>query len=52
VVFASVSAVLLGAGELTGRTLAGGSLILLASLLSVVSFRSSASPLEGQTGPA
>lgn len=52
VVFASVSAVLLGAGELTGRTLAGGSLILLASLLSVVSFRSSASALEGQTGPA
>ena len=40
VVFASVSAVLLGAGELTGRTLAGGGLILLASLLSVVSFRS------------
>ena len=52
VVFASVSAVLLGAGELTGRTLAGGGLILLASLLSVVSFRSLASPPEGQTGPA
>ena len=49
VVFASVSAVLLGAGELTGRTLAGGGLILLASLLSVVSFRSS-SQLENRSG--
>ena len=49
VVFASVSAVLLGAGELTGRTLAGGGLILLASLLSVVSFRSS-SQLEDRSG--
>jgi len=38
VVFASVSSVLLGTGELTLRTLFGGSLILLASLLSVVSF--------------
>ena len=38
VVFASVSAVVLGAGELEARTLLGGSLILLASLLSVVSF--------------
>ena len=35
VVFASVSSVLLGAGELTMRTLLGGGLILLASLLSV-----------------
>jgi len=50
VVFASVSAVVLGAGELTGRTLAGGGLILLASLLSVVSFRSSASRLEDRPG--
>ena len=49
VVFASVSAVLLGAGELTGRTLAGGGLILLASLLSVMSFRSS-SQLENRSG--
>lgn len=39
VVFASASAVLLGSGELSARTLAGGALILLASLLSVVSFR-------------
>jgi len=38
VVFASVSSVLLGTGELSLRTLFGGSLILLASLLSVVSF--------------
>jgi drug/metabolite transporter (DMT)-like permease len=51
VVFASVSAVLLGAGDLTGRTLAGGSLILLASLLSVVAFRSTASPVDGRAGP-
>ena len=49
VVFASVSAVLLGAGELTGRTLAGGGLILLASLLSVMSFRSSSQP-EDRSG--
>jgi drug/metabolite transporter (DMT)-like permease len=33
VVFASVSAVLLGAAELTGRTLAGGCLIVAAALL-------------------
>lgn len=38
VVFASVSSVILGAGELSARTLLGGSLILLASLLAVVSF--------------
>jgi drug/metabolite transporter (DMT)-like permease len=38
VVFASVSSVLLGAGELSSRTLLGGALILLASLLSIVSF--------------
>jgi drug/metabolite transporter (DMT)-like permease len=37
VVFASVSSVLLGTGELSLRTLAGGALILLASLLAVVS---------------
>jgi len=36
VVFASVSSVLLGAGELSTRTLLGGALILLASLLSVL----------------
>lgn len=35
VVYASVSAMLLGAGELTMRTLVGGSLILLASLLAI-----------------
>ena len=35
VVFASVSSVLLGAGELSTRTLLGGGLILLASLLSI-----------------
>ena len=35
VVFASVSSVLLGAGELSPRTLLGGGLILLASLLSI-----------------
>jgi drug/metabolite transporter (DMT)-like permease len=39
VVFASVSSVVLGAGELSTRTLFGGGLILLASLLAVVSFR-------------
>jgi drug/metabolite transporter (DMT)-like permease len=38
VVFASVSSVLLGAGELAPHTLLGGSLILLASLLTVLSF--------------
>jgi drug/metabolite transporter (DMT)-like permease len=37
VVFASVSSVALGAGALSMRTLAGGVLILLASLLAVVS---------------
>jgi drug/metabolite transporter (DMT)-like permease len=46
VVFASVSSVLLGAGELSLRTLLGGALILLASLLSVLPFgqRASAVP--------
>ncbi len=39
VVFASASSVLLGAGTLSTRTLIGGTLILLASLLSVLSFR-------------
>lgn len=38
VVFASVSSVLLGSGELSVRTLLGGVLIVLASLLSVLSF--------------
>lgn len=38
VVFASVSSVLAGAGELSMRTVLGGGLILLASLLAVVSF--------------
>lgn len=39
VIFASVSSVLLGAGELSVRTLLGGGLILLASLLAVLSLR-------------
>lgn len=39
VVFASVSSVLLGAGELSTRTLVGGGLILLASLLSLLPVR-------------
>lgn len=38
VVFASVSSVLAGAGALSTRTLLGGGLILLASLLAVLSF--------------
>ena len=38
VVFASVSSVVLGTGELSTRTLLGGALILMASLLAVVSF--------------
>ena len=41
VVFASVSAMLLGAGELSVRTLVGGAFILLASLLAVVEFKAS-----------
>lgn len=41
VVFASVSSALMGAGELSTRTLLGGSLIFLASLLSVLSFKNS-----------
>ena len=41
VVYASVSAMLLGAGELSLRTLVGGAFILLASLLAVVNFRPS-----------
>ena len=36
VVFASVSSVLLGAGEWSSRTVVGGCLILLASLLSML----------------
>ncbi len=47
VVFASVSAVLLGAGELGGRVLLGGSLILLAALLSTVSFGNRSSSSHG-----
>jgi drug/metabolite transporter (DMT)-like permease len=39
VVYASVSASLLGAGEITLRTVVGGALILLASLLSVLGKR-------------
>lgn len=42
VVFASTSAVLLGAGTLSNRVLLGGALILLAALLSTVSFGSPA----------
>lgn len=40
IVFASVSAVLLGAGEITQRTLIGGGLILGASLMALVGHRS------------
>jgi len=43
VVFASISAVLLGAGALSERIVLGGTLIFLASLLSTVSFGHSAS---------
>jgi drug/metabolite transporter (DMT)-like permease len=39
VVFASSSALLLGAGQLTGRAILGGSLIVLAAVLSTVSFK-------------
>ena len=39
VVFASTSAVLLGAGELSPRVVGGGALILLASLLAALQFR-------------
>jgi len=39
VIFASGSSVLLGAGTLSTRTLIGGALIVLASLLSVLTFR-------------
>ena len=39
VVFASVSSVLLGTGELSARTLLGGSLIVMAALLAVLDFR-------------
>jgi drug/metabolite transporter (DMT)-like permease len=38
VIFASVSSVVLGSGELSTRTLLGGGLILLASLMAVLSF--------------
>jgi len=43
VVFASTSAVLLGAGAISARIVLGGALIFLASLLSTVSFGSAAS---------
>lgn len=39
VVFASLSAVWLGAGEISARTLLGGALVLLAALLSAVPFK-------------
>jgi drug/metabolite transporter (DMT)-like permease len=42
VVFASASAVMLGAGTLSARVVLGASLILLASLLATVSFRAQA----------
>ena len=41
IIFASVSSVLLGAGELSTRTWLGGALILLASLLSLLPVRQS-----------
>lgn len=44
VVFASTSAVLLGAGTMTPRILIGGACILLAALLSAVSFSQNAKP--------
>jgi len=47
VVFASTSAVLLGAGELSPRVIAGGALILLAALLSTVSFEKPPSGAQG-----
>ncbi len=46
VVFASVSSVLLGTGELSLRTLLGGALILLASLLSVLPFGKGRRPMQ------
>ena len=39
VVFASLSALWLGAGEISARTLFGGALVLLAALLSAVPFK-------------
>ncbi|MEO7105509.1 MAG: DMT family transporter [Rhodoferax sp.] len=47
VVFASASAVLLGAGTLSGRVLFGGALILLAALLSTVSFGPQSTGVHG-----
>ena len=47
VVFASGSAVVLGAGELSGRVLLGGALILLAALFSAVSFGDSSARAHG-----
>ncbi|MCF8211961.1 MAG: EamA family transporter, partial [Rhodoferax sp.] len=45
VVFASVSSVLLGSGEMGLRTWIGGSLIVLASLLSAWSFAPGSQPV-------
>jgi drug/metabolite transporter (DMT)-like permease len=47
ILFASVSSAWMGAGEITQRTLLGGALILLASLLSVISSNG-----EGKPQPA
>ncbi len=47
VVFASSSAVLLGAGALSGRVVLGGALIVLAALLSTVSWGSDAASPAG-----
>ncbi len=46
VVFASLSAVLLGAGELSGRVVLGGACIVLASLLSTVSLARQQQPAQ------
>lgn len=50
VVFASTSAVLLGAGTLTNRVLIGGAFILLAALLSTVSFGNGANRTDRAQG--
>jgi drug/metabolite transporter (DMT)-like permease len=46
VMFASVSSALLGAATLTPRTLLGGALIVLASLLAALQFRRTAAPVH------
>lgn len=51
VVFASVSSVLLGATVLQPRTLAGGALIVLAALLSIVTLRRTNAPLTHPSAP-